>query len=114
MCAGGQRGCATLRRPTATTWDAAAPAEARWSRPAAANTLPKPQALCFLESGRTFVPAKPWAPAEESKWVADARLLPPLVVLLVQRFKAQAAEGSGGGSEAAEGSGGGSEAAAAS
>lgn len=60
-----------------------------------------PQALCFLETGRTYLPAKPWAPAEESKWVADARLLPPPVLQLLERFAAQAAEGGGDSGSAA-------------
>lgn len=54
------------------------------------------QALCFLEVGRTYVPAKPWALQEEGKWVADARLLPPAVCQFVERFRAQAAEAAAG------------------
>ena len=33
------------------------------------------QALCYLESGQTFVPAKPWRQGVPSKWVVDVQLL---------------------------------------
>lgn len=76
-------------------------ADMRCRLSAVAPTCLAPQALCFLEAGRTYVPAKPWAPAEESKWVADARLLPPPVLQLLERFAAQAAEGGGDSGSAA-------------
>jgi hypothetical protein len=47
------------------------------------------QALCFLKAGRTYVPAKPWNPGEESKWVAAPHLLPPTVRQFVDRFRSQ-------------------------
>ncbi|KAL4457675.1 hypothetical protein ABPG75_012540 [Micractinium tetrahymenae] len=50
------------------------------------------QALCFLEQGRTFVPAKPWANGEESKWVSEELLLPPAVREHVARLRAQRQE----------------------
>lgn len=65
------------------------------------------QALCFLEAGRAFVPAKPWLPQEESGWVAEEHLLPPAVRQSVQRFRSQAeaAAGSSGGAPAPQGGG---------
>ena len=56
---------------------------------------PCPQAVCFLEAGRTFVPAKPWQRDDESKWVCDPRLLTAEVQQFVQRFGSQAGEGGG-------------------
>jgi hypothetical protein len=49
------------------------------------------QALCFMEAGRTYVPAKPWNPGEESKWVAAPHLLHPTVRQFVDRFRSQQA-----------------------
>ncbi|KAL4442949.1 hypothetical protein ABPG77_008440 [Micractinium sp. CCAP 211/92] len=50
------------------------------------------QALCFLEHGRTFVPAKPWAHGEESKCVSEELLLAPAVREHVARMRAQRQE----------------------
>lgn len=65
------------------------------------------QALCFLEAGRAFVPAKPWRPQEESGWVGEEHLLPPAVRQFVQRFRQQAAaaDSSGDGTPVPEGDG---------
>ena len=65
------------------------------------------QAVCFLETGRTYVPPKPWSQDDEAKWVGELLLLSPEVQQLVQRFAAEAA-----GSEGGEASGGGGAAAA--
>lgn len=47
------------------------------------------QALCFLEQGRTFVPAKPWVHSDEGKWVTEEVLLAPAVREHVARLRAQ-------------------------
>lgn len=60
--------------------------------PRAARPLACPQALCFLEQGRTFVPAKPWVRGEEGKWVAEELLLSPAVRAHLARLRAQRQE----------------------
>ena len=64
------------------------------------------QALCFMEAGRTYVPAKPWNPGEESKWVAAAHLLPPTVHQFVDRFRSQQAPEAAAAAGAGAGTGG--------
>ena len=60
------------------------------------------KALCFLEAGRTYVPAKPWLPQEESRWACSAHDLPQAVRQLVQRFgSASSSQGAAAGVEAA-------------
>ncbi|KAI3436650.1 hypothetical protein D9Q98_006066 [Chlorella vulgaris] len=49
------------------------------------------QAMCVLEAGCTYVPAKPWDLSEESKWVADPRLLSKQVQKFILNFSSQSA-----------------------
>jgi hypothetical protein len=47
--------------------------------------------MCVLEAGCTYVPAKPWDLSEESKWVADPRLLSKQVQKFILNFSSQSA-----------------------
>lgn len=47
------------------------------------------QAVCFLESGRAFVPAKPWRRGQESCWVASAAHLSPAAREYLDKFRQQ-------------------------
>lgn len=49
------------------------------------------QAVCFLEAGKAFVPAKPWDPRDESKWVTELHLLPTEAQQYIAKFVAGAA-----------------------
>ena len=45
------------------------------------------QALCFMETGRTWVPAKPWEANSFGAHISELNLLPAAVQKLLHMFK---------------------------
>lgn len=44
------------------------------------------QAICFMQSGATYVPAKPWDNTSVSKMVREVNLLPETVQQAIEKM----------------------------
>ena len=88
------RGCTSLGQALAALLAGRAlptrPAQLGSSGPAAHTRAPAGvlQAMCFLECGKAYSPAKPWASGQQSCWVRAVEHLPPTARAMVERLTA--------------------------